>query len=139
MGEIGEEVLATAIRLASERNASIHVLTVVEVPLSLALDAELPEQQEAAETSLDEAKDVAEEHEVVIEGRVVRARAIGEAILAEAEDIGADLIVMGSHPRWRKRSPRFFSPTVDLVLRRSPCEVMVVAYPEGVLSPDETG
>ncbi len=61
---------------------------------------------------------------------------IGEAILEEAEAVGADLIIMGSHPRWRKRSPRFFSPTVDLVLRRSSCEVMVVAYPEGVLTGD---
>jgi APA family basic amino acid/polyamine antiporter len=139
MGEIGEEVLATAIRLALERNASIHVLTVVEVPLSLPLDAELPEQEEAAATSLAEAKEVAEEHEVEIEGRVVRARAIAEAILEEAQGIDADLIIMGSHPRWRKRSPRFFSPTVDLVLRRAPCEVMVVAYPEGVLAGDETG
>ena len=39
---------------------------------------------------------------------------------------------MGSAPRWRRQS-RFFSPTVDLVLRKAPCEVMVVAYPQGVL------
>jgi len=46
--------------------------------------------------------------------------------------VGADLIVLGSAPRWRRQS-RFFSPTVDYVLRRAPCEVMVVAYPQGVL------
>jgi nucleotide-binding universal stress UspA family protein len=69
---------------------------------------------------------------VKIEDDVVRARAIGEAIVAKAEEIGADLIVMGSAPRWRRQS-RFFSPTVDYVLRRAPCEVMVVAYPQGVL------
>ena len=39
---------------------------------------------------------------------------------------------MGSAPRWRRQS-RFFSPTVDYVLRRAPCEVMVLAYPQGVL------
>ena len=48
---------------------------------------------------------------------------------------GADLIVMGSSPRWRRQS-RFFSPTVDYVLRQAPCEVMVVAYPQGVLEED---
>ena len=42
---------------------------------------------------------------------------------------------MGSAPRWRRQS-RFFSPTVDYVLRRAPCEVMVVTYPEGVLEED---
>ena len=34
--------------------------------------------------------------------------------------------------RWRSQK-RFFSPTVDEVLRGAPCEVMVVAYPQGVL------
>jgi nucleotide-binding universal stress UspA family protein len=69
---------------------------------------------------------------VTIEGDTVRARAIGEAIVAKAREIGADLIVMGSAPRWRRQS-RFFSPTVDFVLRRAPCEVMVLAYPQGIL------
>jgi basic amino acid/polyamine antiporter, APA family len=48
---------------------------------------------------------------------------------AKARDV--DLIVVGSSPRWRRQS-RFFSPTVDFVLRRAPCEVLVVAFPEGV-------
>ena len=42
----------------------------------------------------------------------------------------ADLIVLGSSPRWRRQS-RFFSPTVDFVLRHAPCEVLVVAFPDG--------
>jgi nucleotide-binding universal stress UspA family protein len=64
--------------------------------------------------------------------RLVRARSIGEAVVEEALRQGSDLIVVGSAPRWRRQS-RFFSPTVDHVLRRAPCEVMVVAFPEGVL------
>ena len=50
----------------------------------------------------------------------------------EAVDHEVDLIVVGSAPRWRTQS-RFFSPTVDYVLRKAPCEVMVIAYPQGVL------
>ena len=49
----------------------------------------------------------------------------------EATARNADLVVLGSSPRWRRQS-RFFSPTVDFVLRRAPCEVLVVAFPEGV-------
>ena len=60
------------------------------------------------------------------------SRAIGEAIVKAAGLHESDLIVMGSAPRWRRQS-RFFSPTVDYVLRKAPCEVMVVAYPQGVL------
>jgi basic amino acid/polyamine antiporter, APA family len=62
----------------------------------------------------------------------VRARAIGDAIVREATERGADLIVLGSAPRWRRQS-RFFSPTVEYVLKKAPCEVLVVAFPQAVL------
>jgi APA family basic amino acid/polyamine antiporter len=132
VGLIGEEMLATAIKLAEERGGTIHTLHVIRVPLELPLEAEMLEQEERASASLIDARQLASEHGVTIHGDIVRARAIGEAVVATANEIGADLIVMGSAPRWRRQS-RFFSPTVDYVLRRAPCEVMVIAYPQGVL------
>jgi APA family basic amino acid/polyamine antiporter len=132
IGAIGEEVLATAIRLAEERACTVSVLHVIQVPLDLPADAPLPDAEERAAASLAEAKLLASEHGVEVRGEVVRARALGEAIVEKAREWGADLIVMGSAPRWRRQS-RFFSPTVDYVLRRAPCEVMVIAYPQGVL------
>jgi basic amino acid/polyamine antiporter, APA family len=132
LGLIGEEVLATAIKLAEEQHSSVHALHVIRVPLELPLDAELREAEEGAEASLAEARELAGEHGVEVELEVVRARAIGEAIVDKARELDADLIVLGSAPRWRRQS-RFFSPTVDYVLRKAPCEVMVVAYPQGVL------
>jgi basic amino acid/polyamine antiporter, APA family len=132
IGLIGEEVLATAIKLAEEHGGRIHALHVIRVSLDRPLDAELLDQEERASASLIDAKLLAAEHGVAIDGDIVRSRAIGEAIVAKAEELGADLILLGSAPRWRRQS-RFFSPTVDYVLRRAPCEVMVVAYPQGVL------
>ena len=44
--------------------------------------------------------------------------------------MGDGEIAIGS--RWRRQS-QFFSPTVDFVLRNAPCEVLVVAFPQGVL------
>jgi basic amino acid/polyamine antiporter, APA family len=138
IGPIGEEILATAIKLAEERGGSIYVLHVIRVPLELPLDAELLDLEERASASLIDAKLLASEHRVTIEGDVVRARAIGEAIVEKAKEIDAQLILMGSAPRWRRQS-RFFSPTVDYVLRRGPCEVMVIAYPQGVLEDELVG
>ena len=132
LGQIGEEMLATAIRLAEERGCSVRAVHVIKVPLELPLDAELTDEEEKAEASLAEAKLLAAEHGVEVEGEIVRGRAIGEAIVDQATGNGVDLILLGSAPRWRRQS-RFFSPTVDYVLRRAPCEVMVVTYPQGVL------
>jgi len=75
---------------------------------------------------------------VEVHGETVRARSIGEAIVSQAHKRGSDLIVVGSAPRWRRQS-RFFSPTVEYVLRKAPCEVLVVAFPQGVLEEDGAG
>jgi APA family basic amino acid/polyamine antiporter len=132
LGEIGEEMVATAVKLAQERGAGVEALHVILVPLDQPLDAELIDQEERAAASLAEAAVLGADHGVKVEGRSVRARSIGEAIVQAAEETGADLIVLGSSPRWRRQS-RFFSPTVDYVLRKAPAEVLVVAFPQGVL------
>jgi APA family basic amino acid/polyamine antiporter len=132
LGDIGEEMVATAIALAKERGAEIEAITVVRVPRQFPLEGPLPPDVAArVEASLEEARLLGEDHGVDVRPVVVRARSIGHAIVEEAVSRRADVIVLGSSPRWRRQS-RFFSPTVDFVLRRAPCEVLVVAFPEGV-------
>jgi nucleotide-binding universal stress UspA family protein len=132
LGVIGEEMLATAVKLASEHGAEVRALHVIRVPLDLPLDAPMHDDEERAEASLAEAKLLGSDFGVTVEGATVRARAIGHAIVAHAKEVEADLIVLGSAPRWRRQS-RFFSPTVDYVLRRAPAEVLIVAFPQTVL------
>jgi basic amino acid/polyamine antiporter, APA family len=132
LGIIGEEMLATAIKLASDHGAEVQALHVIRVPLEQSLEGEMLDEEERAEASIAEAKLLGAEHGVLVEGVTIRARAIGHAIVARAEETDADLIVLGSAPRWRRQS-RFFSPTVDYVLRRAPCEVLIVAFPQSVM------
>ena len=132
LGIIGEEMLATAVKLASEDGAQVEALHVIRVPLDRALDAALDDEEQRALASLAEAKLLGEDYGVAVEGTTVRARAIGHAIVERARESQADLIVLGSAPRWRRQS-RFFSPTVDYVLRRASAEVLIVAFPQSVL------
>jgi CIC family chloride channel protein len=132
LGDIGEEMVATAIALAKDGPIEVQAITVVRVPLRFPLEGELPPDVAAkVDATLEEARGLGEDHGVHVSTGVVRARSIGHAILEEARVREADLIVLGSSSRWRRQS-RFFSPTVDFVLRNAPCEVMVVAFPEGV-------
>jgi basic amino acid/polyamine antiporter, APA family len=132
LGEIGEEMVATAVKLAQERNAAVEALYVIRVPLDQPLDAPMFDAEESAAASLAEATALGADHGVAVRGKTVRARSIGEAIVAAAQEDAVDLIVLGSSPRWRRQS-RFFSPTVDYVLRKSPAEVLIVAFPQGSL------
>jgi basic amino acid/polyamine antiporter, APA family len=132
LGIIGEEMLATAVKLAAEHGAEVQALHVIRVPLEQPLDAPMLDDEERAEASLAEAKLLGADHGVTVAGSTMRARAIGHAIVQHAKEVQADLIVLGSAPRWRRQS-RFFSPTVDYVLRKAPCEVLIVAFPQSVL------
>jgi APA family basic amino acid/polyamine antiporter len=132
LGIIGEEMLATAVKLAAEHGATVEALHVIRVPMELSLAAELHDEDERAEAALAEAKLLGAEHGVEVIGTATRHRAIGEAIVERALETDADLVVLGSSPRWRRQS-RFFSPTVDHVLRRAPCEVLIVAFPQAVM------
>jgi len=133
IGDIGEEMVATAIALAKEREATVEAVFVVRVPRAFPLDGPglPPDVQARADASLAEARALGEDNGIEIVTRIVNARDIGYAIVDEATKTEADLIVMGSSPRWRRQS-RFFSPTVDHILRNAPCEVLVVAFPDGV-------
>ena len=132
LGEIGEEMVATAVRLAQERRRDGRgALRDQGAARQAARRAALrrsrsrrprrsPRRARSAPTTASRST-----------GRTVRARAIGDAIVEAADESGADLIVLGSSPRWRRQS-RFFSPTVDYVLRKAPAEVLIVAFPQGV-------
>ncbi len=133
LGEIGEEMVATAIALAEGRTTEVEAITVVRVPRAFPLQGPLPaDVQERADGAMQEARLLGNENGVDVHTSIVRARSIHHAIVDEAKARGADLIVLGSAPRWRRQS-RFFSPTVDYVLQNAPCEVLVVAFPDGVL------
>jgi len=134
LGPIGEEMVATAVRLAGDHHAEVEALFVIRVPLDQPLDARMSDEEERATASLTEAAKLGADLGVEVSGNTVRARSIGEAIVAAATEGRPDLIVLGSSGRWRRQS-RVFSPTVDYVLRHAPGEVLVVAFPRDATLP----
>ena len=99
-----EEALVAAARLAAERGATVAIVHVIEVPLSLPLDAKLPEQEDDAEALLDDAQALVESYGVRAVTRLLRARRAGPAIVEEARRRNAELVVLGA-PRQRDRRP----------------------------------
>src|SRR6476619_1073460 len=91
LGPIGEEMVATAVKLAQESGASVWALHVVRVPMERPLDEELPEEEEGATAALAEAQLLGADHDVDVKGRTVRARSIGDAIVSQAKELGVAL------------------------------------------------
>ncbi len=119
-----EEALVAAARLAADRGSTVAVVHVIEVPLDLPLDVELPEAEREADDVLDNAAALLEAYGVRAVTRLQRARAAGPAIVEEAARRNAELIVVGA-PRVRRK--QIFGRTVDYVLKNATSRVLIAA------------
>jgi basic amino acid/polyamine antiporter, APA family len=122
-----EEMVATAVKLASKRRRGIHVHSMLTVPTNLPLDAELPEQEAEAQSKIEQAKLIGGQR---VTGHVERVRPgqAGYSISDEAKLINAAAIVVGL--RYRGGRP-LYDKTLQTVLGERPCRVIVVSEKGG--------
>ena len=122
-----ELTIGTAARLAARKRRGIHVVSLLNVPAHLPLDAPLPRQQEKAQSKIERAKLIGGRR---VTGHVVRVRPgqAPKAIIEEAVDIKAVAIVM--QLTYRNGSP-LYGKTLQGVLGNRPCRVIVAADPTG--------
>jgi APA family basic amino acid/polyamine antiporter len=148
--ELDDDIIATAGRLADaeveegEHAPRLDVIYVAEVPMTVPIDAPLPQEvREAGDRALARANEIGEEYEKVEVGTAfVRARSVGAGIVGEARQRGAELIVMGAEPPSRVRGgailggigaarPEEIGKVTEYVMRKAPCRVLLTAPPEG--------
>jgi APA family basic amino acid/polyamine antiporter len=120
-----EEALVAAARLAAERGATVAIVRVVEVPLDLPVDAELPEVEEEANRELDDAQAFVESYGVRAVTRLARGRNAAAAIVDEVQSRNAELVVIGAPRRPTRPGRPIFGRTVETVLKTSPSRVLV--------------
>ena len=89
------EVVKLACDLSKKSKADIYAVYVVEVKYSLPLDAIIDSEMKRAEDVLNRAEQIASEGDCEIETDIIQARAAGPAIVEEAVERQADLIIIG--------------------------------------------
>jgi basic amino acid/polyamine antiporter, APA family len=150
--KLDDDIVSTAGRLAAAEqeesedaagDTRLDVVYVVEVPLTLPLDAELPpDVEEEAQRALRRATEVGEEYEDVrVVPEVIRARDVGAGIVEAARRRGAEAIVIGGEPPSRIKGgarlggigaakPAEIGAATEYVLKKAPCRVLLTAPPE---------
>ena len=150
---LDDDIVQTAGRLAAEEDAesfeadhgaTIEALWVFEVPMSLPIDAALPDEQlKRARAALARAKAVGEEYEgVEVATATVRARRAGQAIVDEARRRGVQAVVMGAEEPSKIRGgallggrggplDNFVGDVTKYVIAKAPCQVILTAPPAG--------
>jgi basic amino acid/polyamine antiporter, APA family len=156
--ELDDDIVSTAGRLAAAEQeeaggdaagARLDLVYVIEVPLALPLDAQLPpEIEDRARRALERAAEVGDEYEdVEVSSEVVRARKVGAGIVEAARRTGAEAIVVGAEPPSRIRGgatlggigaakPDEIGAATEYVLMKAPCRVLLTASPEAVSEPE---
>jgi APA family basic amino acid/polyamine antiporter len=145
---LDDDIIGTAGRLAAERadegegGAMLEAVWVFQIPMSLPIDARVPEERvEEARRALSRAKQVGEEYEdVEVATAMVRGRSIGAAIVAEAKRRGVEAIVLAAEAPTRIRgggilggrgigNDRFAGDFTRYVIEKAPCKVILTAPP----------
>jgi APA family basic amino acid/polyamine antiporter len=147
-GELDDDLVQTAALLVSSESAdeaaidraTIEAVWIFRVPMSLPLDAALPELQlKTARAALARAKRVGEEYRgVEVATATVRARRFGQAIVEEARRRGVEAIVLAADDTVRSRAGSLLggrtlvgestvSETIRYVVDRAGCRVILTA------------
>ncbi len=118
-----EEMVATAVKLASKRRRGIHIHALLTVPTNLPLGAEMREQEAEAQSKIEQAKLIGGQR---VTGHVERVRPgqAGYSISDEAKLINAAAVVVWL--RYRDGKP-LYDKTLQTVLGERPCRIIVVS------------
>ncbi|HMG98315.1 MAG TPA: amino acid permease, partial [Gaiellales bacterium] len=136
-GPIEEEMLAIACKLAQEQEGErVLGVNVVEVPLSLPLDAPIEGAEQCSMELLQLTAMFSRDYGVPVDFMPVRSRAISGEVARIAREADAGLILVGAVPHIGALAGRaqVFSETIENLLRRAHCRVIVTSFPPGTAS-----
>jgi nucleotide-binding universal stress UspA family protein len=128
-GETDARVVRLVSGMAKALKAEIVAVHVVEVDWTMPLDADLAGSSEGAQRVLDAGETVAEETKQHLEPVLLQARDVGAALVDEAVERNADLLVLGLPYRRRFGGDFAIGRTIPYVLKNAPCAVWIVREP----------
>jgi nucleotide-binding universal stress UspA family protein len=128
-GSSDAQIVALASRFAKIGTTELIAVHIVEIDWTLPLDADIAGNSEEAQRVLDMAESVAEDSKARLTPVLLQARDIGAALVDEASERDADLLVVGLPYRKRFGGDFAIGRTIPYVLKNAPCAVWVVREP----------
>jgi nucleotide-binding universal stress UspA family protein len=128
-GTSDDRVVRLACQLAKPTKAEIIGVHVVEIDWTLPLDADVAGRSEDAQRVLDLAETSAEDAGYRLTPVLLQARDVGAALVDEASERGADMLVLGLPYRTKFGGDFAMGNTIPYVLKNAPCAVWVVREP----------
>jgi nucleotide-binding universal stress UspA family protein len=128
-GPTDARIVRLVVTMAKAFKAELFAVHVVEIDWKLPIDADVASGSEEAQRVLDLAEAVAESGKAQMEPILLQARDVGAALVDEATEHDADLLVLGLPYRKRFGGDFAIGRTIPYVLKNAPCAVWVVREP----------
>lgn len=128
-GQSDERIVRLGAELAKPIKAELVGVHIVEIDWTLPLDANVAERSDEAQRVLDMADGLAESLGVRMEAVLIQARDVAAAIVDEAVEREADLLIVGLPYRKRFGGDFAIGRVVPYVLKNAPCAVWVARLP----------
>ena len=125
----GQRLIRLVANLAKPSKAELIGVHVVEIDWSMPLDMDVAGHSEEIQQVLDLAEATAEDAGVQLESVLLQARDVGAALVDEAVERDADLLVVGLAYRTKFGGDFAIGRTIPYVLKNAPCAVWVVREP----------
>ena len=135
--EATDRMVALAAQMVQPRGGHAELLAVIEVPLTLPLNARVEEDEKHALELLDRAEWVVRQsvtgiNKAGVTKHILKARSAGSAIVREAELQAVDLILMANVPMRVRGRVQQTDPAIDYVMKNAPCDVLVLSQGRAV-------
>lgn len=128
-GPSDERIVRLVAEHARHTKAELIAVHVIEIDWTLPLDSDIAGRSEEVQRVLDAAEAVAEESKVRLEPVLLQARDVGAAIVDEAVERAADLLVVGLPYRKRFGGEFAIGRTIPYILQNAPSAVWVLRDP----------
>ena len=122
-------IVRLACDLARASRVELVAVHVVEIDWTLPLDADVAGRSEEAQRVLDTAEAEAELVRYRVEPVLLQARDVGAALVDEASERDADLLVLSLPYRKRFGGDFAIGTVIPYVFKNAPCQVWVVREP----------
>lgn len=130
----GQRLVRLVADMARIHKAELIGVHIVEIDWSMPLDMDVAGRSEEIQQVLDLAEGTAESAGVKLESVLLQARDVGAALVDEAVERNADLLVVGLAFKTKFGGDFAMGRTIPYVLKNAPCAVWVVREP----IPEET-
>ena len=123
-GGLDASMMQTACKIAQRDKSRILAVYIIEVPMTLPLNAKMAQEKEKGEKALDQAEMIAKEYGLKIETKILQSRSAGKTIVEEAKKRRADLILLGNTGK-TKIEDALNGKTVNYVIKNAESRVFM--------------